>query len=172
MLILTTESNTTGCFSKMGNPEPEPLTEYLETLLRYYEEEISGEAYFYALADHFAERDKIILLAKTERVAAQAIEPLLQKYGLVPRDETDLKSQGRSYLELHQSYSWTEFMTYVAQRYPGYLVDFKALEQMAPAEDLPALNLLTEHEVAVIDFAEKELAGDPTSLTPLLRYLE
>ncbi|MCP4390891.1 MAG: hypothetical protein GY802_21525, partial [Gammaproteobacteria bacterium] len=53
-----------------------------------------------------------------------------------------------------------------------YLDDFKALEQMAPAEDLPALERLTEHEVVVIDFAKKELAGDADSLAALLQYLE
>jgi dimethylamine/trimethylamine dehydrogenase len=156
----------------MGDFESDASAEYLETLLRYYEEEISGEAYFYALADHFAERDKIILLARIERVAAQAVEPLLQKYGLVPRSESELKNMERSYLESHQSYNWMEFMTYVTKRYPGYLEDFKALEQMAPIEDLPAINVLTDHEVAVIEFAEMELAGDPASLAPLQRYLE
>jgi dimethylamine/trimethylamine dehydrogenase len=155
----------------MASP-PEPSARYLDTLLRYYEEEISGEAYFYALADHFDERDKMILLAKTERVAAQAIEPLLEKYGLVPKGDSELKDLGQSHVGLHQSYSWSQFMTYVVERYPGYLDDFAALEQMAPKEDLPALNILTNHEVAVIDFAEKELRGDPGSLTPLKRYLE
>ena len=156
----------------MSNPVTAASSDYLETLLSYYEDEISGEAYFYALADHFAERDKIILLAKTERVAAQAIEPLLEKYGLVPRHESDLKNEGRSYLELHQSYSWPEFMAYIVERYPAYLDEFNALEQMAPSEDLEALSILTTHEVAVIDFAEKELDGDPDSLAPLLQYLE
>jgi len=55
-----------------------------------------------------------------------------------------------------------------------YLDDFAGLENLAPAEDLPALILLTGHEVAVIEFAEMELAGDPDTAeaTPkLLRYL-
>ncbi len=145
---------------------------YLDTLLQYYEEEISGEAYFYALANHFDQHDKIILLARIERVAAQAVEPLLEKYGLTPRGETELKQEERNYLELHQSYSWQEFMTYIVKRYPAYLDDFRALEHMAPTEDKPRLSMLTEHEVVVIDFAEKELAGDPDSLAPLLKYLE
>jgi dimethylamine/trimethylamine dehydrogenase len=62
-------------------------------------------------------------------------------------------------------------MTYIIKRYPGYLDDFKGLENMAPAEDLPALNILTDHEVAVIEFAKMELAGNPDSLLPLNRYL-
>ena len=155
----------------MSNP-PEPSKQYLQTLLRYYEEEISGEAYFYALADHFAEREKVILLARIERRAAEAVLPLLEKYGLTPRDESVIHSEGRSDPELHQSHSWPEFMTYMVKRYPGYVEDFRALEQMAPVEDLTALNVLTDHEVVVIDFAEKELAGDPDSLAPLLKYLQ
>jgi len=145
--------------------------EYLDTLLRYFEDEISGEAYFYGLAEHFAEREKTILLARVERHAAEAVRPLLHKYGLEPRQESVIRDQGKAYVEVHQSYSWREFMTYIVKRYPGYLDDFAGLENLAPAEDLPALNVLTDHEVAVIEFAEMELAGDPDSLKPLYDYM-
>ncbi len=145
--------------------------EYLDTLLRYYEEEISGEAYFFALADHFDERDKIILLGKVERRAAEAVVPLLQKYGLKPRDESIIHAEGNSHLWGHEDYTWSEFLIHIINRYPAYLDDFNGLESMAPNEDLQALKTLTEHEVAAIDFARKELAGDPESLSPLLQYL-
>jgi len=42
---------------------------------------------------------------------------------------------------------------------------------MAPIEDLTALSVLTDHEIAVIDFAKRELAGDPDSTAPLYLYL-
>ena len=42
---------------------------------------------------------------------------------------------------------------------------------MAPEEDLYALKKLTNHEVAAIEFAKRELAGDPDSLSPLCDYL-
>jgi dimethylamine/trimethylamine dehydrogenase len=146
--------------------------DYLDTLLRYYEEEISGEAYFFALADHFEERDKIILLGKVERRAAEAVVPLLQKYGLEPRDESIIHAEGNSHLWGHEKFTWPEFLTHIINRYPAYLDDFNGLESMAPDEDLYALKTLTEHEVAAIDFAKKELAGDPDSLSPLLQYLD
>ena len=76
----------------MSSSQAEPSNSYLETLLQYYEEEISGEACFYALAEHFAEREKITLLARIERDAAQAVEPLLQIYGLKPRQPCPIKS--------------------------------------------------------------------------------
>jgi len=146
-------------------------TEYLDTLLRYYEDEIRGEAYFIALANYFEEREKVILLGKVERRAAEAVVPLLQKYGLEPRDEAIIHAEGNRHLWGHEVYTWTEFLTYIVDRYPGYLDDFHGLESMAPDEDLDALRDLTEHEVAAIDFAKKELAGDSDSLAPLLRYL-
>jgi len=155
----------------MANPENKPSNDYLKTLLSYYEDEISGEAYLTALAQHFDETDKINLLTRIERRAAESIQPLLEKYGLEPRDESVLNREGRSYLESHESYSWSEFMEYIVKRYPGYLAEFHALERMAPVADLPALNILTDHEVAVIDFAKLEIAGDSNSTTPLLQYL-
>ena len=102
--------------------------DYLVTLLEYYEAEIMGEAYFYCLADHFEERDKMILLARIERDAASTVEPLLGKYDLHARDEAELARPGRGYISLHQAYSWQEFMTYIVERYPACLDEFEALE--------------------------------------------
>ena len=56
-------------------------------------------------------------------------------------------------------------------RYPGYVKEFATLERMAPEEDLYVLKKLTNHEVAAIEFAKRELAGDPDSLAPLCDYL-
>ena len=145
--------------------------EYLDTLLRYYEDEIRGEAYFFALADHFEEYEKMILLGKVERCAAEAVVPLLQKYGLTPRDESIIQAEGNRHLWGHETYTWVEFLNHIVDRYPGYLDDFNGLEAIAPSEDLYALKALTEHEIAAIDFARKELAGDPASMVPLLQYL-
>jgi len=155
----------------MGKSENEASNTYLKTLLSYYEEEISGEAYLHALAEHFDGSDKIVLLAKIERRAAESIQPLLDKYGLEPRDESILNREGQSHLDSHESYSWPEFMEHIVKRYPGYLDEFHALEQVAPVADLPALGILTDHEVAVIAFAKMEVAGDPNSTAPLLQYL-
>ena len=144
---------------------------YLKTLLSYYEEEIEGEAYFYGLIDHFEEQDKLTVLARVERRAAESVVPLLEKYKLIPRDESELKVRGESYVQRHASFDWLEFMTYMVNRYPGYLEDFTALEKMAPEEDLYALNHLTGHEVATTEFAKRELSGDPDSLASLYDYL-
>jgi len=139
-----------------------PTKRYLQTLLTYYEEEVSGEAYFVGLAEHFAEHKTLMLLAKVERHAAQSVLPLLDKYALSPRGESILKAEGEEAIQQHQN---------MVQRYPGYLDEFLALQAMAPREDLLALKILTDHEVAAIDFARREIAGDPDSLDSLNQYL-
>ena len=162
------ESMNPGMGSKGGR-------QYLETLCLYYEEEIQGEGYFLALAERMAvgdaERRKLQLLAEVERHAARAVEPLLGKHALAPRPERELLLEGRTSAARHAAMSWREFMTYIVDRYPGYLDEFAALEAMAPAADLAELETLTAHEVAAIEFARLELAGDAASSAPLVDYL-
>ncbi len=148
---------------------------YLETLLEYYEEEIMGEAYFRGLAEHIggaAECEKLVLLAEVERRAAEIVRPLLDRHGLAPRDAAVLKSLGTAHVERHRRHSWMEFMAHMIARYPAYVVEFEELERLAPEDDLPALKLLTHHEVVTIAFAKKEIACDPDSLAPLQEYLD
>ena len=154
---------------------PESNQNYVDVLLTYFEEEVAGESYFCGLAEHFDEpgaRDKLILLAEVERCAANSVRPLLKKHGLRPRDAGVLEREGRDHVARHQDLTWTEMVTYMAERYPGYIDDFEGLEAMAPAEDLPALKILTEHEHAAIAFANKELAGVADSADALRRYID
>ena len=147
---------------------------YLETLLKYYEDEVMGEAYFYGLANHIGgavERKKLALLAQVERRAADVVLPLLKKHGLMPRDKSVLKALGETHVIRHRHFSWMEMMEYMVGRYPAYLDEFEALERLAPEDDIPALKLLTYHEVVAIDFANKEIALDPDSMVSLQEYL-
>ncbi len=155
--------------------KPETLDpDYLPTLLRYYEEEIAGETYFRELGSYFQSpsvRDKFVLLSKVERHAASMVEPLLTKYQLVPRSSSELQTLGRASVGRHQDYRWDEFIAYIVKRYPLYMDDFHGLENMAPNVDRPFLEALSAHEVAAIEFANRELVGDPQSCVPLTDYL-
>jgi hypothetical protein len=159
----------------MTDSQTSRLDAYRKTLLDYYEEEVMGVAYFDALAEHFdgkGERGKLRLLARVERRAAEVVEPLLRKHGLTARGEPVLKLLGEAGVAAHRDYGWREFMAYMVKRFPGYVDDFEALERLAPDADLPALKLLTRHEVVTIEFAVSELAGEADSTAPLHRYLE
>jgi dimethylamine/trimethylamine dehydrogenase len=158
----------------MTSENPSEPGSYLKTLLDYYEEEVMGEAYFNGLAIRYDDAgggEKMRLLAQVEHRAAGVMEPLLEKYGLRSRDETTLLELGMAQAK-DEKRNWPEFLNHMVTRYPAYVDDFENLERLAPDEDIPALKILTEHEVVAIEFAEKEIAGDGNSTAPLKRYLE
>jgi len=156
--------------AKAGKPE----AAYLETLLRYYEEEVEGEAYFAALADRLEDaeqREKIRLMAEVETYAAAAVYPLLGKYGLRPRPSVHLHRAGHAQADGAPA-GWKDLIAELRESFPGYVDDFRRLEAMAPEADLPALKVLTAHELAAIAFLDAEAAGKPDSTAPMRRYLE
>jgi len=154
-------------------PQQTASQEYLDTLLRYYEEEVEGEGYFFALADRLkdpTERRKMHMIGEVEIVAANAVLPLLKKYDLTPKSRVHLLESGKSQAADAKA-DWTTQVAEMTETFPGYIQDFLNLEAMAPPQDLPALKLLTEHEVAAIAFLELERQGAPEPTRPLLQYL-
>lgn len=152
----------------------ETTQKYLETLLRYYEEEVEGESYFKSLVDHLSEPDqieKMHLLAKVENFAARSVYPLIKKYDLAPKSSAELRLSGQKQAANEES-DWSVLTEKMQRNYPGYVDDFKNLEAMAPPEDLKKLKILTAHEIAALRFLELEAKGDRNSDAPLKYYLE
>ncbi len=134
-----------------------------------------GEAYFNGLAACFDtpdQQEKLRLLAKVERHAAEAVRPLIVKYDLKPRSDQQLSALEADTIRTHGAWSWHQLVHYMVERYPLYMDDFEGLEKMAPKADLPQLKFLTAHETAAIEFANLEHVGADDSTAPLLRYLE
>lgn len=151
-----------------------PSQEYLDTLTRYYEEEIEGEAYFYAIAERLSdpeEKRKMQMVAQVETHAAAAVEPLLAKYDLKPIRREELAASGRK-MAADSPGDFLHFLRKWQVEFPGYIDEFEALEEMAPSEDVPLLKILTDHEHAAIAFIEAELKGQPDSTAPMQHYLE
>lgn len=149
--------------------------DYLTALLANYEDEVIGEAYFRGLGDRFSvepQREKLALLAELERRTADVIRPLIDRHGLVPRPRSVLSEAGRIEAAAYRGRGWPDLMQEMAGTYQVFVEEFRALEQMAPDDDRPALSRLTEHELLIIAFAEQELAGSPDSLDAIRRFLE
>jgi dimethylamine/trimethylamine dehydrogenase len=147
--------------------------DYFETLVAYFEEEVSGEAWFCALADLFPEPDrraKLSLLADVERHCTKIVRPLIDKHGLAPRGRAELEAEGRSHA-VRWSGNWDGLLGYMRESFPAYVDDFKALERMAPPADRAILQRMTEHEVVTIEFLKRELAEDASSTEPLKVFL-
>ncbi|MEL7282051.1 MAG: hypothetical protein AAFY35_00635 [Pseudomonadota bacterium] len=150
-----------------------PSQAYLDTLLQYYEEEVEGEAYFAEAAKAYDDslvREKLELLADCERHAAEAVEPLIHKYGLTPKSAAALQESGRKDAQ-NTAVDWAQMVAGMNATYPGYLDDFKGLERLGPPDDQQRLNFLTEHEVAALEFLRLEAIDPQRSVAPLKTYL-
>jgi dimethylamine/trimethylamine dehydrogenase len=146
---------------------------YLETLLRYYEEEISGDAYFRALAARLPQPERkaqMILMAEVERHAARAVLPLIRQYCLTPRPDAELAAVGIDWADKGPQ-DWEGMIAYMSDTFPSYVDQFLALEQMAPEADQVFVKMLTQHEVVALEYLGRVANGvaDPTE--PLVSYL-
>jgi hypothetical protein len=153
-------------------PNMTPSQSYLDTLLLYYEEEIMGEAYFRAVSHQYLDPDrtyKMELMAQVERHAANAVLPLVQKYGLTPRTDKELHDIGLADVK-DVAPDWDVFIAEMQTSFPDYMPEFRALEEMGPETDQSRLLFLTHHEVAAIEFLDLE-ARKRDSVGPMLDYL-
>jgi len=146
---------------------------YRDTLCRYYEEEIEGEAYFAELARRCADplaRHRLHLLAEVERHAAGAVAPLIARHGIVPKERAALIASGIAEARAAPA-RWSDLAAEMRQSYPGYVEAFLALEALGPADDRARLAFLTGHERAALDFLHRDAAGEAGAEAPLHRYL-
>lgn len=153
---------------------PASASEYLPTLKLYYEEEIMGEAYFTGLARYFhkpQQQEKLMLLSSIERCVADAVRPLLDRHGVTPRSDNELHAIGLEEVYRYKNAEWHDFVENILQTFPGYMDEFAALEAIAPKEDISLLEPFTSHEVAGIEFAKKDMLGDPESTQILKDYI-
>lgn len=147
--------------------------DYQSALVICYEEEVSGEGYFAGLAEQFSgrPREALLMMVRMERVTAAALRPLIDAHGLHPEDEASLLARGRAEAVRQQGTTWKSLTRGMAEEYHVYMDEFDQLLRLAPEADQAAASIASDHEQALIDFARREVAGDPQSLEPLQRFL-
>lgn len=157
----------------VGASPAAPFGEYEKTLLQYWEEEVAGEAFFQTLAARAAEPrnvEKLLLLAAVERRTADIVRPLLSRHGLTPRSDAELRAEGSGDADKVPR-DWAALITHMAEGFPAYMPEFHALEAMAPDADRDILSRLTAHEIAAIEFLERERTGAADTTAPLTKFL-
>ncbi len=150
-------------------------SEYLDLLLQYYEEEVSGAVYFKELStyrDNSDEIEKFNLLAEIESCTAKVTEPLIKKYNLKPASTKALHEIGLQQASDDRHYDWNGFVIHMNDHYPSYIDDFLNLKNLAPTEDKSIIQVMTDHEIVAVEFARRELNNEPNSLDPLLGYIK
>ena len=140
-----------------------------------FEEEVSGETFFAALGESEPDPRRAALWAKValiENRTVAALRPLAEALGVTPADEAEVRRTGREQAVAWQALPFAEVMAIMVRDYPtGYLAEFEAMLPVAPAQAMSAVQLLIDHEVAIIDMARAELSGSGDPNAPLDVYL-
>lgn len=141
-------------------------------LRRAYEGEIIGCAMYQAMIDDPTHADKEALrrLHVIERVTADALKPLLDRYEVTVCEDT-ATTKGRRLSASLRGSPWEQMWIEVIQLADDYLDDFKRLAEVLDGDEAAIGRQVIEHEEALIAFARAEVDGEPNASAPLDDYL-
>ena len=136
--------------------------DYQAEILDAYEGEVTGAAYFHGLAVYFPDHEEFLLgCCALEQQTAASLAPLMEKYDLQCRPALVLSQQGATRARSDGRLSWPSLLRQSVDEYPAYVAQFRELEALAPVEDRPIVESLTQHEVLLISWFKTELGRQP-----------
>ena len=146
---------------------------FAEGLRVSYEEEVSGEAFFTELAEYqsIAYRRILLLFAEMERITYTSIRHLLDKYNIEVSDDKELKRDGIAEAKNIGSCEWTAIVASMVEDYSSYIEEFRSVKKLAPTTDSDAIDVLIEHEQAMLDFAVLHTQGASDVVAPLKDFI-
>ncbi|MEN9643587.1 MAG: hypothetical protein RL238_256 [Actinomycetota bacterium] len=153
-------------------PQPFGL-DHLAELIRCYEGEVAGAAYFTALAAAHEGPARSVLsrFADVERTTAAALLPLVQRHGLVVADADELRRRGEANAAVDSALGWDALVAEMCEHYPSYVPEFERLSAIAPLDDKAAMQVLVDHEVALVASVERIRDGRADALAPVDEFI-
>lgn len=148
---------------------------YEQLLIKAYEEEVGGAAYFDELTTIFTQADevrKLKVLVELENQTGAALYTLIQKHQLPTLSIEEINQQARKEAHLAEGKTWQQLVQIFAKDYPPYIQEFQNTFDLAPIEDKPILQQTIEHEVVLIEFANLEANAEKDSLSSVNRHLQ
>jgi hypothetical protein len=137
-------------------------SEYLAGVAALYEAEVLGEglaSQWLALATDPDEQYKLSLFLQLESEAKTRLRPLLGRYGISLVEDERQRSAGIAAAAQFAAQPWRAAMATLAKLAVPYVDRFKALLEAAPAEDIPLVRFMVDHEQSVVRIAEREAIG-------------
>jgi hypothetical protein len=135
--------------------------------------ELGGRALFSALAQSATPdvAGKWLALAAVEDAVASALSAALtaRRIPVAPIENVDLRARERC--ESIAGSSWPKTMHWLHRIANDALRHMRADAAALPPELADLGHMVVLHEVALVSFAERELAGDPRSLDPIDAFL-
>jgi hypothetical protein len=154
--------------------DPRVFPDYATALIDGYQEEIGGIAFFRYLAEAHGgrARESLTLMEKIEAATLATLHPLILRHDLAVEDTATMFEKGARDAEEFAGMTWDEILDWIIDVFPGYIVELEGTVALAPAGDRERVAALVDHDVAMLDFARMEKAGDQGGLELLRGYLE
>ena len=135
---------------------------YLEGIKSAWLGELFGEVFFNAMAERATDesmRAKWQTLAKLENVTGKKMAALLETHGesAVTDEAIEVSDE---ILSRYTDASHHDSMMRMKDVVEKAIIHFDQLLAVAPESDVPAVQFLVQHEQALLDFVESEIAGD------------
>jgi hypothetical protein len=148
---------------------------YHNGIQQAYLGEIIGEHLYRNLSNRVSQADQISKLnaiADVERLTHERLRPIADRLG-IQADEAQLNEVVIHRTEELSALTWAGFVDQAVTRWPPYIARFEALKPMAPQIDVPAIQYLVQHEIALVQFVrlEKGALGSMSSLKILQSFL-
>jgi hypothetical protein len=147
----------------------------------YLEERFQGEVYGEAIFRVMAERcgdpgnaRKLRVLEQLERETKEVLRPAVREAGL-PGIESEEQLRAGALLGAKLApVPWPMLMVGLKKELLGFVALFEKSEALAPPGRKALFRHVTDHERALLEFVEREIAGAPAeeSLAPIVAILE
>jgi hypothetical protein len=104
-----------------------------------------------------------------EIVTAERMLPIVSRLDLPPPNIESIESAARK--AAAQVVDWKPFIEVFHRLAPGFVAKFRDTAAIAPTKDREIVQFLVDHEIAFVDFTEKEIAVQPGATAALERLL-
>jgi hypothetical protein len=136
----------------------------LAALEEFYQGEILGEAMFDAMlksARTESERYKIALMLQLETETKARLRPHLAAQGLPLQEDPQMRPRGEQEARALERATWNEKMSALAQSLSQiWLPRYRVLTATLPASLRAVGESMVAHEQALLEMAQREVAGD------------
>ena len=139
-----------------------PSDAYRAYVQRSFDGEVVGEALFrkmVALCTVPDQAAKLRALEQLERETKEMLSPEVRALDGDARERSDLIEQGEKVGVRLARVAWPELMRIFRVELARYVADFEAAEPLAPPGKASLLRRFTDHERALLEFVDREIAG-------------
>ena len=144
--------------------------------VKAYQGEVSGEALFGRMAvltEHPDHRRKWEVLRLLEARTREACVPAMERNGLSTAADPDGVKAAEGQAEMGAALSWEDLLAFFEPITTEFLAVYRRIGEISDADRIES-EILVAHEVALREFARRELAGrsdDSLALIEALPYM-